>query len=85
MLETRKYTHVCTDHIRLVLKTKAGARVKWPDDVKGPENEGYRQQIRNAAKNHLIKEGRLLHKIMFTKTITARSIEGKIEFLYQID
>ena len=85
MLETRKYTHVHTDHIRLVLKTKAGASVKWPDEVKGPENEGHRRQIRNAAKNHLISEGKLLHKITFTKTITARSIEGKIENLYQIE
>ena len=55
MLETRKYTHVHTDHIQLVLKTKDGAKVKWPDEVKGPENEGHWRQIRNAAKNHLIR------------------------------
>jgi len=51
--------------------------VKWPAEVKGPENEGHHHQIKNAAKNHIISQGKLLHKITFTKTITARSIDGK--------
>lgn len=80
MAETRKYTHVHTDHIRLVLKTRAGDRVKWPEEVKGPENESHRKQIRKAAKNHLISDGKLLHKITFTKTINARSVDGKSKF-----
>lgn len=84
MAQTRRYTHVHTDHIRLVLKTKEGARVKWPDEVRGPDLEAHRRQIRNAAKNHVIRDGKLLHKITFTKTINARSVEGKIKFCTQI-
>ena len=81
----QKYTHVHTVHIRLVLKTKAGNRVKWPEEVRGPENEGHRHQIKNAAKKHIISQGKLLLKKIFTKTITARSVDGKKLFLYQIE
>ncbi|MDO9028365.1 MAG: hypothetical protein Q7U68_05855 [Candidatus Roizmanbacteria bacterium] len=79
MTDTRRYTHVHTNHIRLVLKTKPGEKVKWPQQVKGPDLEVHQQQIKNAAKNHLVKEGKLLYKISFTKAINERSIDGKFE------
>jgi hypothetical protein len=85
MTDVRRYTHVHTDHIRIVLKTKPGEKVKWPQEVKGPDLEAHRRQIRTAAKNHLIKEGKLLYRVSFTKTKNARSIDGKYQKLYCIE
>lgn len=77
MADLRKYTRVHTDHIRVVLKTKPGEKVKWPSEVKGADLDTHRRQIKKAAKNHILKDSKLYYRISFTKTINPRHIDGK--------
>lgn len=84
MSETRKYTHVSPDHIRLVLKTKLGEKVKWPTEVKGPDHESHRRQIKDAAKKCKLEGGKLLLRISFTKTINTRRADGKFQNICRI-
>jgi hypothetical protein len=77
MEQKRQYRRVHTNHIRLVLKTKPGEPIKWPTSLTGADLAAHRRQIKDAAKIHKLEGSKLLNKIKFTKTITAKSSLGK--------
>jgi predicted heme/steroid binding protein len=73
MSDNLQIRRVSPEHIRLVLKTKPGERIKWPADLHGQDLFIHWRHIKDLAKKHMLKDKILLYKIKFTKTIQPKN------------
>ena len=77
MTDNLQIKRVSPVHIRLVLKSKPGDKIKWQQDLRRKYLFLHRRHIKDLAKKHALDGKTLLYKIKFSKTIQPKNASGK--------